>query len=157
MKKAHILSAVKSVFTFVILVAIATACSNSTSNDEEHEHPEPEGALLTLNGEVVVAKYPDNDNLINNFPSVTAGDQTGLITVQFIDHDGDPVEIEEPEAYLRFNISNSSVIDVEQPEDWAFLVTALSEGSAELTMELMHEDHPDFTLPAFTIEVMAAE
>lgn len=155
MKNYSLLSTIKYVLTFILLVSVTAACSNSTSSEEEH--PEPVGFILYLNGDMVVEKYP-NEDLINNFPTLTAGDETAGITISFLDDAGNEFTPDEPELYLDFEVSDPNAIEIEQHagELWEFHVLALAEGNPNLTLFLMHDDHPDFESAPITITVNAA-
>ncbi|MAO65874.1 MAG: hypothetical protein CL666_12845 [Balneola sp.] len=148
---------IKTVFALFIIAGLISACSNSTSG-EEQEHPEAEGLVLKLNGDTIVEKYPDQE-IINNFPELTTGDETAAIQVYFIDHDGDEFIPDEEGLSLDFEISDNNVFEIEQHEGemWEFHVHAHSEGTATLKIFLMHNGHPDFEIPAFPITVNAAE
>ncbi len=148
---------IKTVLTILIFAGLTAACSNSTSG-EEHEHPEAEGFVLKLNGDTIVEKLPDQD-LINNFPTLTAGDETAAIQVYFISHNGDEFIPDESGLTLQFTISDENIFEIEQHDGelWEFHVQALSEGSANLGITLDHNGHPDFEAPEFPITVTAAE
>lgn len=156
MKNFKILSTIKFLFTLALLVSITAACSNSTSSKEEI-HPEAVGFILRLNGDTIVEKYPDQD-LINNFPTLTAGDETAGITISFLDEDGNEFTPDEPEVFLDFKVSDTNVIQIEQHDGelWEFHVVALAEGSSNLTLSLMHDNHPDYTGTPIEITVNAA-
>lgn len=146
MKNFKVLSTIKYVFTLLVLVSITAACSNSTSGEEEI-HQDAEGFVLRLNGDIIVEKNP-NEDLINNFPELTVGEETAGIEVSFTD-DGVEFTPDEPELYLDFAISNPDKIQIEQHEGefWEFHVRALEEtGSSPVTLTilLMHNDHDDF-------------
>lgn len=148
---------IKTVFALLIVAGLISACSNSASG-VEHDHPEPEGLILKLNGDTIVEKYPEQE-IINNFPQLTAGDTTAAVKVYYIDHDGDEFIPDEDGLTLGFTISDNNIFEIEQHEDeiWEFHVHAHSEGIATLQIFLMHNGHPDFEIPAFPITVKAAE
>ncbi len=154
MKKYNLYSVLKNVFVLLLLVTVTASCSNSASSEEE-THPEAVGVVLYLNGDLIVEKYPSQD-LINNFPTIDEGNETALISTLFIDEDGNEFIPDEPEVSLGFEISDSNIIEIEQHEGelWEFHVKGLQAGTATLTLQLMHDDHPDFESPAIEIEVV---
>ncbi|MDZ7756431.1 hypothetical protein [Rhodohalobacter sp.] len=110
-----------------------------------------------MNGDDIVEKYPNQD-LINNFPEIESDDETALIEIFFIDDDGNEFVPDEPEVYLDFEISDSNIIEIEQHDGelWEFHVLGLQEGTANLTLLLMHDGHPDFESPAIEVTVVPA-
>lgn len=156
MKKYSLYSILKNVFVLLMIASVSISCSNSASTEDE-VHQDAEGFVLKLNGDNIVEKYPNQD-LVNNFPEIEQGDETALIEIFFIDDDGNEFVPDEPEVFLDFEISNTNIIDIEQHEGefWEFHVLGLQEGTANLTLELMHDDHPDFESPAIEITVVPA-
>jgi hypothetical protein len=154
MNKHSLYSVLNNVFVLLLIAVVTVSCSNSASSEEE-THPEPTGFVLYLNGDLIVEKYSGQD-LINNFPSIEEGDETALINVLFIDEDGNEFIPDEPEVYLNFEISDTNIIDTEQHDGelWEFHVLGLQAGTATLTLQLMHDNHPDFESPAISIEVV---
>lgn len=155
MKNIDLFKILKTVLTLLIIAGLSYACTNSVSDDD---HAEPEGFVLKLNGDTVVEKFPDED-LVNNFPELTAGDETAAIHIYFINHDGEEFIPDESGLSLEFSISDDNVFEVEQHdgEDWEFHVHAHSAGTATLRISLMHNGHPDYEAPEFSITVNAAE
>lgn len=154
MKKYTLYSLLKNVFVLLMIASVSISCSNSASTEEE-VHQDAEGFVLKLNGDNIVEKYPNQD-LVNNFPEIAVNDETALIEVFFIDDDGNEFIPDEPEVYLDFEVSDSNIIEIEQHEGelWEFHVKGLQEGSAALTLLLMHDDHADFESPSISISVV---
>ena len=158
MKKANFLSSLKTVFTLFIVAGILTACSNSTSS-EDHDHSEPEGFRLKMNGQTIVEQLPEQD--VTGAFELTPNQETDLITIFFIDHDGDEFQPEEDEYSLGYEFDDAGVAEFEQHmEDgkWSFhLHAADSEGITDLTLMLMHNDHSDFSTQKIHVHVEAAQ
>lgn len=154
MKKYSLYSVLKNVFMLLLIATLTVSCSNSASSEEE-THPEPTGVVLYLNGDLIVEKYSGQD-LINNFPPIEKDSVTALINTLFIDEDGNEFIPDEPEAYLNFEISNTNIIEIEQHEGelWDFHVKGRQAGTTTLTLQLMHDNHPDFESPAISIQVV---
>ena len=154
MKKYRLYSVFKNVFALLLIATLSISCSNSASTEEE-VHQDAEGFVLKLNGDNIVEKFPNQD-LVNNFPEIDVNDETALIEVFFIDDDGNEFVPDEPEVFLDFEISDTNIIEIEQHDGelWEFHVLGLQEGTSDLTLLLMHDDHPDFESPAINISVV---
>lgn len=137
-----------SLFTLIAL----TSCDNPTSSDDEEEHLDPFGVALILNGIEVAAlengvvTYADGDHL-----ELEVGEETDLITVQWISEDGERFVPDEDEGYsLRWIIGDENVLEVEQHEEdgaWKFHLVGLSEGESDISFQLFHNGHSDYTSP----------
>ena len=139
-----------------VLTISFVSCNNPVS-DHEEEHPEPYGFRLVMQNEVVAEKQPEGD-LINNFPEFIAGNESPEIEVWFYDFDGELFQPDEPEQTLLVEIGDDQVLQVNSGEStWTFTITALSAGSTTITINLMHEDHPDFTSTPISISVNSVE
>lgn len=156
MKKYNFLSVVKTVFTFILLATISIACTNSTSSDDDHG--DAEGFRLKLNGQTVVEQLPDQ-NIDGEF-DLTEGEETDLITIFFLDHDGVEFQPEEDSFTLGHEFDDEGIVEFEQhAEDgkWSFHLHAEAEGVTNLRLMLMHSGHSDFTSQDIHIHVEAAE
>lgn len=134
-----------------------TGCQNSTSSGEDEEL-DPFGVALIMNG-VEIAKqensevsYHEGDHL-----ELDAGEETSLITVRFIDEDGDRFQPNENFS-LRWLIDDEDVLEVEQHEEdgpWNFHLVGLAEGETTIRFLLWHDsgDHEDFTSLPFEVHV----
>lgn len=161
MKKFRLFSAVKSVVAVLFLSTVIISCSNSVgSDDDEHEeHSEPFGVALIMNGtEIAVQEnglvsYASGDHI-----DIGAGEETDLITVQFIAEDGDRFEPHADEGYsLRWSGYDETILEVEQHEEdspWQFHLVGAAPGETDIQFELWHNDeHKDFTSSPFVVEV----
>jgi hypothetical protein len=150
----------QSILFFTLLFSLATllsSCENSASAEEE-EHSDPFGVALILNGVEIakqengVVSYAEGD-----FLSIIAGDETDLITIRWIDEEGDRFVPDAAEGYgLQWQVSNENVTEVEQHEEdgaWSFHLKGLAAGDAEVTFQLFHNDHSDFTSSPFEVRV----
>lgn len=158
MKNHNFITVIKSVFTFLFLIALATACSNSTSSDDDHEHGDAEGFRLVINGNTVVEQLPDED--ITGEFELAPGVETDLITLYFIDHDGEEFQPEEDEYSLGYEFDDEGIVEFEQhTEDgkWSFHLHAEAEGVTNMRLMLMHNDHSDFSSQDIHVHVEAAE
>ena len=147
--------AAKTALYLLLITGLFAACSNSTGSEEEHN--EPEGFRLKMNGQTVVEQLPDAD-LTGEF-ELEPGEETALITIFFIDHDGDEFQPDEPEYSLGAEFEEDGIAEFEQhAEDgkWSFHIHAESEGITDLTLMLMHNGHSDFDTQEIHVHVEAA-
>ncbi|MEX2477824.1 MAG: hypothetical protein WD357_05275 [Gracilimonas sp.] len=158
MKNSKLFSTIKSVFTLLLLVSVTAACSNSTSNDDHDEHSEPEGFVLKMNGQNIVTQTPGGT--ISGEFELAPGQETDLITLFFLDADGDEFQPTEDEYSLGYEFEETGIAEFEQhAEDgkWSFHLHAEAEGITDLRLMLMHNDHSDFTTQDIHVHVEAAE
>jgi hypothetical protein len=157
MKKVNFLSVAKALFTLIIFAGILTACSNSTSSGEE-EHGDAEGFRLKMNGQTIVEQLPEQD--ITGEFELTPGEETDLITIVFIDHDGTEFTPDDPDLTLGHEFEDAGIAEFEQHDEdgkWSFHLHAESEGITDLRLMLMHSGHSDFTTQNIHVHVEAAE
>lgn len=157
MKKYNFFSTVRTVLTLFCFVIFVTSCSNSTSGNEDEE-PEVEGIRLKMNGAVVAEQLP-GQNITGEF-ELEPGEETDLITVYFLDPDGDEFQPHEDEHSLGYTFDDEGIAEFEQhAEDgkWSFHLHAESEGITNMQISLMHGDHSDFTSEKIHVHVEADE
>ncbi len=138
---------------FMTLAALVLAACSETTEPEEEEHAEPEGVELVMDGGVI-ASYDGDTQSWTGAMEVDVGDETPRITVRFVDHDGDPVELEE-ELYLEVEVEDESIAEFGQatPGEFGGQLQGVSAGETGVTFMLMHGEvgsgHADFvTRPA---------
>lgn len=157
MKNFKLLSTIKYVFTLILLVSITAACSNSTSSGDD-DHSDPEGFVLKMNGQNVVTQEPGG-TLTGEF-ELTPTQETDLITLYFLDADGDEFQPMEDEYTLGHEFEAAGIAEFEQhAEDgkWSFhLHAADTTGITDLRLMLMHNGHSDFTTQDIHVHVETA-
>ncbi|MEX0770562.1 MAG: hypothetical protein WD035_07510 [Balneolaceae bacterium] len=149
-------------FLLVTPLLFLGACdvTSSEEDDEYEEHSDPWGLAL-IQGENEIARqhqdrsisYKEGDHI-----ELLAGEDSPLITVQFIDQDGDFIEPDhlDEDSALNWDIVDKEFLDIDQnPEDnkWSFHFVGLSEGETTVTFDLLHGGHSDFTSSPFTVHV----
>lgn len=128
------------------MILVLGACSDPM--DPDLDHPEAEGVQLIMGGEVI-ASYDGDTQMWTGELEVDAGDETPHIRVVFVDHDGDPVELEN-DAYLEVDIEDTSIAEWEQDTAGEFggHLHGHREGDTDVTFKLMHgqvgSGHADF-------------
>ena len=156
MNKSKIYAAFKSLFTLLLLVSFAAACSNSTSSEDDHE--EVEGFRLVMNGQTLVEQLPDQD--VTGEIELVPGQETDLITVYFLDHDGEQFQPDDDELSLGYAFDDEGIVEFEQhAEDgkWSFHLHAEAEGNTNMRIRLMHGTHSDFTSQNIHVHVEAVQ
>lgn len=154
---------IQSILIFTLLFSLATllsSCENSASAEEE-EHSDPFGLALIING-VEIAKQENGvvSYETGDFISLTAGDETDLITLRWIDEGGDRFVPDETEGYgLQWQVADETITEVEQHEEdgaWSFHLKGLAAGDTNVRFQLFHNDHSDFTSLPFEVRVAEA-
>ncbi len=132
---------------FVLATAGAVAlgaCSDDPVGLDDHE--EAEGVELVLNGEVV-ATY--EEGVWTGELEVVEGEETALITVRFIDHDGEAI-VPDDDSYLEVEIGDETVAEFVQatPGEFSGRLQGVAAGDTYAVVRLMHgavgTGHPDF-------------
>jgi hypothetical protein len=139
---------------FALLVAgTVTACSNSVSDDHD-DHSEPEGFRLKMNGQTIVEQLPEGQ--VTGEIEIAPGEETDLISIVFIAHDGDEFTPEEDEYSLGFEFETDGIAEFEQHDEdgkWSFHIHGESEGVTDLRLMLMHNSHSDFSTQDIHVHV----
>lgn len=141
-------------YSILGLFIIVAACSNSTSPDDHDEHSEPEGFRLTMNGQTLIEQLPGGT--ITGEIELEPGQETDLITIQFLAEDGDEFQPEEAEYSLGFEFEDTGIAEFEQHDEdgrWSFHIHAEAAGVTDLRLKLMHNDHSDFTTQDIHVHV----
>jgi len=143
-----------AVILFVSLIASGLgACSNPAEEDDHDEHAEEiEGVALVLGGDEVVTVL---DAEVEGSLEVAEGEKTGVITVEFLDHDGEEVHADEldDEFSLDVVVQGSEIVTVEQPGRWTFELQGDEAGDTAIRVLLLHDGHADFTTPDIPVKV----
>lgn len=143
MKKSNF---IHNAFLFSVLeLFVLSACTNSTGSEEE-EHSDPEGFRLKMNGATLVEQLPGGS--LTGEIELAPGEESDLITIQFLDDDGDEFQPDKPEYSLGYEFEDEGIAEFEQhTEDgkWSFHIHAEAAGITDLHLKLMHNGHSDFT------------
>lgn len=146
---------IHNAFLFSVLgVFVLSACSNSTSSDDHDEHADAEGFVLTMNGTDLITQLPGGT--ITGEIELEPGEESDLITIYFLDDDGDRFQPDEPEYSLGFEFEDSGIAEFEQHDEdglWSFHIHAETAGVTDLRLKLMHNDHSDFTTQDIHVHV----
>lgn len=132
----------------------AGACSDPAGLDG---HSEPEGVVLRIGGQVVASYDVDNRRWTGEV-SVAAGQTTGQISVQFVDHDGRPISLGSG-YYLEVEVGNTTVAAFNPTTPGAFTGTVQGKVAGQTTavFKLMHgtvgRGHSDLSTAPVTVRV----
>lgn len=145
-------SIIISVFVSTLLF---TSCDDSEPVTPSEEHFEAAGYVIkTENGDVVfkVLKGLSDQSISKDF-SLVLENGKAKYNVEFLDEDGKNLGIPNEEGTsLLFESKDNSLSEVVINE-WSFEITPLKSGSTEFRIQILHEEHPDFTSPYFALEI----
>ena len=139
------------------MMFITTGCEDDVHNED---HTDAEGFILENERGTEVYKEFKGAIITNNL-TLSVGDTLEL-SVHFLDHDGEEIEHEEEEEdhgededELRItgNDESIAIVEAEEHEEegeeehhkMAIHVIGVSVGSTEFKLELMHDEHADYT------------
>ena len=138
------------VFLFTSMILFTTGCEDD-DNDHDH-HTDAEGFVLKSESGTEVYKEFEGAIVTNNL-TLSVGDTLEL-SVHFLDHGGDEIEHEDEDDKLSVSGFNAdvAVVSVEEHEEtgmdhheMALEIIGVSADSTEFKLELMHDDHADYT------------
>lgn len=145
-----------SILLLAVMALSAVSCKNSVT-DHEEEHPEPYGYRLVM-GNIIVAESIPGSEPTNEFPELTAGTESMDVEVYFYDFDKNIFQPDEPEQSLLVETGDDQIVQIKAGESkWSFSITALAAGSTSIIINLMHNDHPDFTSDSIAVQVKNAK
>lgn len=136
------------IFSVALLFA---GCKNPAGNgDENHGHSIPYSIEFVQNGETVVS-YSDG-NTEGHF-DVEEGQETVLITVEFLDEEDHEIHAEDldDEYSPEWEVGDTSIAGIEQHENegrWSFHIVGKAAGETSVQFKLMHINHEVFQTPS---------
>ena len=146
---------VQLVLLITSMMFFTTGCEDD-DHDHDEDHTDAEGFVLENESGTEVYKEFEGAIVTNNL-TLSVGDTLEL-SVHFLDHDGEEIEHEEDhgedEDELRITGNDESIAIVEAEEheegeeehhEMAIHVIGVSAGSTEFKLELMHDEHADYT------------
>jgi len=144
--KAHL------VFILIGMFLITTSCEDDNHNHDE-DHTDADGFILE--NEDGTEMYREFEGAMTGSLTLGVGDTLELL-VHFLDHDGNEIEHkedeehEEEELVVSENDVNIAIVEVEEHEEgehheMAIHVIGVSAGSTSFKLQLMHDNHADYT------------
>ena len=143
------------------LAAIATIALAACGGEEEvagpgHDEgePEPAGVVIQVGGTTITADETSASGPI----TVTAGDETANFDVQFVDDDGNVLNIDEADFFAAGVSDDETIAEYHSIEAFRGHIEGHAEGSAAVVFSLMHPPGPDahsnFDAAPITIDVV---
>jgi len=145
---------VRVVFLLTSMILFTISCEDD-DHDHDEEHTDADG--FVLEDESGTEVYREFEGAMTGTVTLTVGDTLEL-TVHFLDHEANEIEHEEEEHEDELKVSendaNIAVVEVESHEDgeedeehheMALHVIGVSTGTTSFKLQLMHEDHADYT------------
>jgi hypothetical protein len=144
--KAHL------VFILIGMFLITTSCEDDNHNHDE-DHTDADGFILE--NEDGTEMYREFEGAMTGSLTLGVGDTLELL-VHFLDHDGNEIEHkedeehEEEELVVSENDVNIAIVEVEEHEEgehheMAIHIIGVSAGSTSFKLQLMHDNHADYT------------
>jgi len=124
---------------------VAGCDENPVDNDEDHEHVEAEAMLITMGSDTLLYQDEIEGVLASGDIQINQGEVSDTAVVVFLDHDGDQFQPEDDVFSLLIETGNATIAEAPVHDRWEFVVTGNAAGDTYLTVQLMHDDHPDFT------------
>ena len=129
-----------------VALLMAACTENPVDGDEHGAHAEAEAMLVTMGSDTLLHQHEDQGILTKNGITVTTGEETAPITVQFGDHEDDLFQPAEDHFSLNVTSDDPEIAEVHTAGNrWEFTLKGKSQGSTSIEVKLMHGDHPDFT------------
>ena len=141
------------VFLLTSMILFTAGCEDDDhDHDHDEEHTDADG--FVLEDESGTEVYREFEGATTGTVTLAVGDTLEL-SVHFLDHDGNEIEHDEEdedELSVSENDSNIAVFEVEEHEEgeeehhgMALHVVGVSTGSTSFKLQLMHDDHADYT------------
>jgi hypothetical protein len=136
-------------------MALFTACDDTHDDD----HLDIVGLEIRLDGQTLVtqARNPQSGQIeVTGTIDVVSGETTPMLTVVFIDPDGDTLLITDSDFSINVNPANTAVVTIHQNASqarWGFTVEGKQAGTEAIQISLFHGTHADFESRPITVQV----
>ena len=141
----------------VPLALTFAACGDDDNPVDAHDdetHADAFGVKIFSSGQEM-ATYENGE--VSGEIEVGHGKETPLLTVRFVDEDGDTFTPHADDDFsLAWEIADDSIAEVEHhAEDgaWSFHIVGVEEGQTSIVIKLNHEGHADFVSMEIPIHV----
>lgn len=137
---------------FLSLVLFVISCDNPASEDDKHEHLEPRGVVLKQGNQSILTVF---DGTVYDTIELQNGSDNGPHTLYFLNHDSTEFQPHTDEGYSAgWSVSDTTIIQIRlgqnnrsDDQPWTIHLTAVSAGTTQFQLKLMHAGHEDFTTP----------
>ncbi|MBO6575692.1 MAG: hypothetical protein JJ896_11865 [Rhodothermales bacterium] len=144
-----------TLFVLPAVLFLAACDSNPVDDDDHDDHAdEIEGIAVMMNGAEVwrVLEGEVTCATAQCGFAISAGEETPLISVEFLGHEGEEIHSEDlgAEFSLGHAFATEGIAEFEQHSEdgkWAFHLHGESAGTTGFQLRLLHNDHADFTTP----------
>ncbi|MFN3194375.1 MAG: hypothetical protein ACE364_00320 [Chlorobiota bacterium] len=166
-----------SLLAFLSLTVFFTSCEDDPVTPSE-EHFEAVGYIILNENEEVIFRVFEGqvDNSISESLIINLADGMGEFEVHFLDEGGDDIgtpegdhdhdhedglgveeedddhDHEEGEYSLSIEVQDEGIAIAESHE-WEVELTPIAVGTTQMRIQIMHEEHADFTSPFVPLEV----
>jgi hypothetical protein len=150
----------KSIFSAILFALMAFAfisCSEDDPVSDQHDHAEAEGLVIKYSGNTIMRIFEGEfDDLYAKKITLDEGSSMPALEVFFLDHDGDEFQTDDTDKSLGWLIGDETVLKLipDSEQKWMFELEALKEGTTDLEIRILHNDHPDFKSPKIPVEVV---
>lgn len=144
----------------LVLPAVLTiaACDSNPVDDHDDDHAAGvEGLTVMMNGAEVWRVLEGEVTCADAHCGfvIAVGEETPLITVEFLSHEGEEIHSEDLGAgfTLGHALAQEGIVEFEQHAGdgkWSFHLHGESAGTTAFQLRLLHNGHADFTTPPVT-------
>lgn len=153
--KRNILSVIASIS---ILIFIMSGCSSDNPVEPSEEHFEAIGLFIIASGDTIV-KY--QGGIVTGSIEVTEGEDTALLSVKFIEEDGDVGLPPSSDWSMTWEVADTAVADLHthenERENYQFHLEGKSAGNTNITIIVNHFDHKDFESREIPVTVLTID
>lgn len=119
----------------ITLLVLFVACSS------EHDHLDIGGFEVMANNEVI---FSQSGTVVTGQVTIPAGTVTDEMTVVFRDADGSALTITDDDYRMEILSDNTQVLSTELTGRWTFRLNGVSQGTAQINVNILHGSHYDF-------------
>ncbi len=156
---------ITSLFLFVFSLSLfLISCDDTETVTPSEEHFEAAGYIIKNESDSTVFKVLKGqvDNTISASFVLMLADGSHKYTIEFLDEDGNNIGIpehndhgeteEEEEHELSFEIEDFTLVQFGITE-WDINISPIKVGETTFRIQILHEEHPDFTSPYVPMEI----
>ncbi len=141
-------NSIKLLLIALVVSLSVTACKKAHDDD----HLDIGGFRIISNGQVIAEQ---NGTTVTSSILVPRQTTSTAMTVEFRDPEGDILNITDDDLYMEIDTNNPGVVTAQNVSGsrWSFTLTGVGQGSAGITIKLMHGNHADFESRSIPVTV----
>ena len=145
--------------SFLIVLILSITLFTACDDTHDHDHMDVVGLEIRLDGQTLVsqARNPQSGQIeVTGTIDVESGETTQMLTVVFIDPDGDALQITDNDFSLGLNPTNTATMTIHHNASqarWGFTVEGKQTGTEAIQISLFHGTHADFESRPITVQV----